>query len=155
MSSQGRLDYPALLGNGNVRALILAYFLNTFAVAYLIGYYLNITLASIGGPALVGLFATINNVFSGFLPVVAGAFADSHGRRRVILLSVIFEILALLALAFAGFKGALIVLPAAMLSVAPITSSPALFSLWVSLCLGIAWEGPCHSFSSRAVPPEF
>ncbi|WP_457752504.1 MFS transporter [Thermococcus sp.] len=129
MRSQGRSGYQALLGNGNVRALILAYFLNTFAVAYLIGYYLNITLASIGGPALVGLFATINNVFAGFLPILAGAFADSHGRRRVILLFVIFEILALLALAFAGFKGVMIVLPAVMLSVASTTSSPALFSL--------------------------
>jgi len=130
LSSQGGSGYRALLGNGNVRALILAYFLNTFAVAYLIGYYLNITLASIGGPALVGLFATINNVFAGFLPIVAGAFADSHGRRYMILVSAIFEMLALLALVLVvGSGGRLIVLPAVMLSVAFIVSSPALFSL--------------------------
>ncbi len=121
--------YLALLKNNNVRAITLAYFLNTFAVAYLIGYYLSITLASIGGPALVGLFATINNVFAGFLPVVAGASADSHGRKSVILLSVVFEILALLTLAFTGFKGVLMVLPAVMLSVTSAVASPALFSL--------------------------
>ncbi len=107
----------------------MAYSINVFAVAYLIGYYLNITLASIGGPALVGLFATINNVFSGFLPVVAGALADSHGRRYVILVSVVFEILALLALALMGSGGSLIVLLAVLLGVASITSSPAMFSL--------------------------
>jgi len=122
-------SYPVLLKSGNVRLLLLAYSINVFAVAYLIGYYLNITLASIGGPALVGLFATINNVFSGFLPVVAGALADSHGRRYVILVSAVFEILALLALALMGSGGRLIVLPAVLLGVASITSSPAMFSL--------------------------
>ncbi|GAB6136575.1 MFS transporter [Thermococcus prieurii] len=124
------LGYRALLKNGNVRALLLAYSLNVFAVSYLIGYYLNITLASIGGPALVGLFATISNVFAGFLPFVAGAFADSHGRKYVILASAVLETLALLFLALAaGSGGKLIVLPAVMLSASFIASSPALFSL--------------------------
>ncbi|WP_158523793.1 MFS transporter [Thermococcus henrietii] len=124
------LGYRALLKNGNVKALLLAYSLNIFAVSYLIGYYLNITLASIGGPALVGLFATISNVFAGFLPLVAGAFADSHGRRYVILVSAVLEVLALLSLALvAGSGGKLIVLPAVMLSASFTASSPALFSL--------------------------
>ncbi len=116
--------------HNNVRALLLAYSLNVFAVSYLIGYYLNLTLASIGGPALVGLLATISNVFAGFLPLVAGAFADSHGRRYVILASAVFEVLALLSLALvAGSGGKLIVLPAVMLSASFTASSPALFSL--------------------------
>jgi len=99
-------------------------------VSYLVGYYLNITLASIGGPALLGLFATVSNVFAGFLPLVAGAFADSHGRRYVLLASAVFETLALLSLALvAGSGGKLIVLPAVMLSASFTASSPALFSL--------------------------
>ncbi len=126
-NSTGYLD---LLKNSNVKVLLLAYSLNTFAVSYLIGYYLNITLASIGGPALVGLFATISNVLASSLPIVAGAFADSHGRRLVIVVSAVFEMLALLSLALVvGFGGKLIVLPAVMLSAASIVSSPALFSL--------------------------
>jgi len=130
LNSRGGSGYRALLRNGNVRDLLLAYSLNTFAISYLIGYYLNITLASIGGPALVGLFATISNVFAGFLPIVAGAFADSHGRRYIAVVSAFFEMLALLALVLvAGSGSRLIVLPAVMLSAAFISSSPALFSL--------------------------
>ena len=122
--------YRTLLRNGNVKLLVLAYSINVFAVSYLIGYYLNITLASIGGPALVGLFATVGNVFSGFLPVVAGALADSHGRRYVILVSAVFEILALLALVPMASSGdRLIVLPAVVLSASFIASFPELFSL--------------------------
>jgi len=122
--------YRTLLRNGNVKLLVLAYSINVFAVSYLIGYYLNITLASIGGPALVGLFATVGNVFSGFLPVVAGALADSHGRRSVILVSAVFEILALLALVPMASSGdRLIVLPAVVFSASFIASFPELFSL--------------------------
>ncbi|MCD6373838.1 MAG: MFS transporter [Thermococcus sp.] len=124
------MSYRVLLRSGNVRALLLAYSLHTLAVSYLIGYYLNLTLSSIGGPALVGLFATISNVFAGFLPIVAGAFADSHGRRYMIVVSAVFEVLALLSLALvADSGGRLIVLPAVMLSASFIAPSPALFSL--------------------------
>ncbi len=120
----------ALLKNGNVRTLLSAYFLNSLALAYLIGYYLNITLASIGGPALLGLFATINNVFAGVLPVVIGAFSDFHGRKRVILICVLSEGIGLVVLALImGFKSTLTVLPAVMVSVAFIASSPAMVSL--------------------------
>ncbi|AIU69282.1 hypothetical protein TEU_02395 [Thermococcus eurythermalis] len=130
MGSKGGPGYRALLRSGNIKALLPAYSLNIFAVSYLIGYYLNITLASIGGPALVGLFATISNVLAGFLPIVAGAFADSHGRRYMIVVSAVFEVLALLSLALvAGSGGKLIVLPAVMLSASFTSSSPALFSL--------------------------
>ncbi|WP_456366445.1 MFS transporter [Thermococcus sp.] len=116
--------------NGNVRTLLSAYFLNSLALAYLIGYYLNITLASIGGPALLGLFATINNVFAGVLPVVIGAFSDFHGRKRVILICVLSEGIGLVVLALImGFKSTLTVLPAVMVSVAFIASSPAMVSL--------------------------
>jgi len=122
--------YRTLLKSGNARTLLLAYSINVFAVAYLIGYYLNITLASIGGPALVGLFAMVSNVFAGFLPIVAGALADSHERRRVILVSAVFEVLALLSLALvADSGGGLLVLPAIVLSASFIAPSPALFSL--------------------------
>ncbi|WP_456395976.1 MFS transporter [Thermococcus sp.] len=120
----------ALLKNGNVRTLLSAYFLNSLALAYLIGYYLNITLASIGGPALLGLFATINNVFAGVLPVVIGAFSDFHGRKRMILICVLSEGIGLVVLALIiGFKSTLTVLPAVMVSVAFIASSPAMVSL--------------------------
>ena len=116
--------------NGNVRALLFAYFLNSFALAYLISYYLNITLASIGGPALLGLFATINNVFAGVLPVVVGAFSDFHGRKRMILTCVLSEGLGLVVLALiVGFKSTLTVLPAVMVSVTFMASSPAMVSL--------------------------
>ncbi len=129
-SHQNSSGYLTLLKNGQVRALLSAYFLNTFAVAYLIGYYLNITLASIGGPALLGLFATINNVFAGVLPVVAGTFSDFHGRKRVILLCVLSEDLGLVGLALiVGFKSTLTVLPAVIVSVAFMASSPAIVSL--------------------------
>ena len=106
LGSKGGPGYRALLRSGNVKALLPAYSPNIFAVSYLIGYYLNITLASIGGPALVGLFATISNVFAGSLPLVAGAFADSHGRRYVILASAVLEVLALLSLALVAGSGA-------------------------------------------------
>ncbi|WP_297519707.1 MFS transporter [Thermococcus sp.] len=110
--------------------MLSAYFLNSLALAYLIGYYLNVTLASIGGPALLGLFATINNVFAGVLPVVIGAFSDFHGRKRVILICVLSEGIGLVVLALImGFKSTLTVLPAVMVSVAFIASSPAMVSL--------------------------
>ncbi|KUH33157.1 hypothetical protein APY94_07055 [Thermococcus celericrescens] len=124
------VGYLALLRNGSVRALLLGYFLNSFAVAYLIGYYLNITLASIGGPALLGLFATINNVFAGILPVLAGAFSDLHGRKWVILTCVLSEGIGLAILAFiVPFKNTLVILPAAMVTVAFMASSPVMVSL--------------------------
>ncbi len=129
-SSRSSTGYLALLKNGNVRTLLSAYFLNSLALAYLIGYYLNVTLASIGGPALLGLFATINNVFAGVLPVVIGAFSDFHGRKRVILICVLSEGIGLVVLALImGFKSTLTVLPAVMVSVAFIASSPAMVSL--------------------------
>ncbi len=122
--------YLALLKNGNVGTLLFAYFLNSFSLAYLIGYYLNIMLASIGGPALLGLFATINNVFAGVLPVVTGAFSDFHGRKRVILACVLSEGVGLVVLALImGFKSTLTVLPAVMVSVTFMASFPAIVSL--------------------------
>jgi len=77
----------------------------------------------------VNLFAMVSNVFAGFLPVVAGTFVDSHG-RSVILVSAVFEILALLALVPMASSGdRLIVLPAVVLSASFIASFPELFSL--------------------------
>ncbi|NJE05505.1 MFS transporter [Thermococcus sp. M36] len=120
----------SLMKNNNVKLLIIAYFIDTIAVAYLLGYYLNITINDIGGPELLGFFSMANNFFASFIPIIAGAFSDAHGRKGVIVVSTVFEVLSLLALGIIIESGSvLVIIPAILLNVAFMASSPAIVSL--------------------------
>ncbi|MGB9630545.1 MAG: MFS transporter [Candidatus Methanodesulfokora sp.] len=114
----------------NIKFLLVALFIESFAVAYLVGYYLNIALYDIGGAELVGLYSMLNGISLSLVPIIGGTFSDSLGRRRTIVLSMTVGAFCLLALsALVLSRSASAVLPAALLNAMFIFASPAINAL--------------------------
>ncbi|MEM2598716.1 MAG: MFS transporter [Thermoproteota archaeon] len=116
--------YLTLLRYRNVKVVIATNFVETLAVAYLVGYYLKMLIYDMGGAESLGIYSMLGNALLWLSPIVGGVFSDAFGRRKTLLACLPLSVFGLLTLAIIHSPTTVMVL-ALLLQVSFILAAPA------------------------------